>query len=469
MGVKTENVVGQAENIVDDVSNESVKTEDAVSEDTMAALKAKLAKKNKVEENIKAALEKVEGEKMPVVIVEKKKRSLNIGVIGSGQAGSRIAEALYSLNYSAIAINTASQDLEHIKIPEDNKLLLNYGIGGASKELQIGHDALETNRDAVAELISDKLGDAQIYLAAFSLGGGSGSGSCEPLLSILAETGKPIVVITILPLTTDDAVSKSNALQTLSKLTKLAQNKTIANLIVVDNAKIEEIYADVGQMDFFRVSNNAIVHTIDVFNKFSAQPSANKSLDSMEFAKLFTDGQGLTIYGELTVHNFEEETAIAEAVIENLNTGLLATGFDLKQTRYAGTMIIAHPEAWSKIPSSSVNYALALINETCPQAHSVFKGLYEDTTMSKDIVKVYSMFSGLGLPTSRIDQLKKEAQEEMAKVKNRDQSHNLNLKLDTGVDETTSKADHVRDLIKKKSSSFSKNFTGVGVKDFRKK
>src|SRR3990167_7028294 len=38
--------------------------------------------------------------------------SIKIGVTGSGQAGSRLAETFYNLGYLAIAINTARQDLD---------------------------------------------------------------------------------------------------------------------------------------------------------------------------------------------------------------------------------------------------------------------------------------------------------------------------------------------------------------------
>jgi cell division GTPase FtsZ len=458
MSVKNETIYVQKQELTDDVSNEeTVSTDlDGVSTDKLAALKAKMAKKQEGNTN------------MPPRIVEKKKKSLKFGVVGSGQAGSRIAESFYELGYQAVVFNTASQDLEYIKVPEENKYLLEFSIGGAAKDLSIGADAAESNRDGIANLVSDKLDDSQVLLFCTSLGGGSGAGSCETMVDILSATGRPVVVVTVLPMTTDDAQTKNNALQTLSKLAKLAQSKKIANLIVVDNSKIESIYTDVSQMDFFKVSNAAIVEPIDVFNKFSSQPSAFKALDSMEFAKLFTDGEGLTVYGELSINNYEDETAIAEAIVENLSHGLLAGGFDLKQTRYAGTMIIAHSDVWAKIPSGSVNYAMALIQETCPQAISVFRGLYTDDSMDKDVVKVYSMFSGLGLPTPRVEQLKKEAHEEMAKAKNREQNRNLNLQLDTGVEESASQADKVREMIKKKNSGFNKNFTGV-TKDFRKK
>ena len=58
---------------------------------------------------------------MPMVIVEEKNKSLRIGVIGTGQAGSRLAESFAKLGYDAIAFNTASQDLKFIDLPEENK------------------------------------------------------------------------------------------------------------------------------------------------------------------------------------------------------------------------------------------------------------------------------------------------------------------------------------------------------------
>ena len=91
--------------------------------------------------------------------------------------------------------------------------------------------------------------------------------------------------------------------------------------------------------------------------------------------------------------NFAEDTAIAEAVVNNLNGNLLAGGFDLKQSRYVGVIIAANKEVWAKIPSSSITYAMAMINDQCGTPKGVFKGIY--TVESPDpVVKVYSMFSG---------------------------------------------------------------------------
>ncbi len=442
------------ENITDNISNTEVKpSEDTVDLGKLAALKAKSQAKQ-------------QESKMAAKIVAQKETSLSLGILGSGQAGSRIAEAFYKLGYPSCVVNTAIQDLKYINVPDSNKLLLEYGLGGAAKEIEIGKAAAEAHRGEILQLVNDKLSSAQVHVLCLSLGGGSGAGSCETLVEILADTGKPLVVMTVLPMDTEDAQTKSNALETLSKLAKLTQSKRVNNLIVVDNAKIEAIYHDVSQVEFYNIANNAIVNPIDVFNTLSSMPSSTKALDPMEWSKLFIDGEGLTVYGEFSVDNYQEDTAIAEAVINNLSGNLLASGFDLKQSRYVGFMIAANKDVWSKIPASSINYASSMINDLCGNPKGVFKGMYV-VDNDLDTVKVYSMFSGLGLPASRVDQLKLETKELQSKVKDKDDSRKLTLELDTGVSETVSAAQKIKDKIAAKSSSFGKLMNNV-VTDRRK-
>jgi cell division GTPase FtsZ len=438
---------GSPEAVVDDISKETVQADNTVDVSKLAALKAKSQAKQ-------------QESKMAAKIVSNKERSLALGVLGSGQAGSRIAEAFYKLGYAACVVNTAMQDLKFIDIPDSNKLLLEYGLGGAAKEIEIGKAAAEAKRADIVQLVHERLGSSQVNVLCLSLGGGSGAGSCETLVDLLSEQGKPLVVITVLPMDTEDAQTKANALETLSKLARLTQSKKVNNLIVVDNAKIEAIYHDISQVEFYGVANRAIVEPIDIFNTLSSMPSSVKGLDPMEWGKLFTDGEGLTVYGELTVENYAEDTAIAEAVVNNLNGNLLAGGFDLKQSRYVGVIIAANKDVWAKIPSSSITYAMAMVNDQCGTPKGVFKGIYTVETPDP-VVKVYSMFTGLGLPESRVTQLKKDAQEHMHTVKGKDESRNLSLQLDTGTNETVSAAQKIKEKIAQKSSAFGKLVGGV--------
>jgi hypothetical protein len=214
------------------------------------------------------------------------------------------------------------------------------------------------------------------------------------------------------------------------------------------------------------VANKAIVEPIDVFNTLSYLPSSVKGLDPAEFTKLLIDGEGLTIYGELIVNNYEEDTAIAEAIINNLDSNLLAGGFDLKQTKYAGAIIAANKDVWAKIPSSSVNYAASMIADQCGTPKGIFRGVYTIDSPD-DNVKVYSWFAGLGLPTSRVEQLKRDAKERMQTVKDKEGQRTMNLQLETGTNETVSAAQKIKDKIAQKSSAFGK-LMGNPIIDRRK-
>jgi cell division GTPase FtsZ len=458
----------QSEVIMDDVSNNENKETGLppVDEEKMAKLKARLAAKEAAQETPKESEMTDTQQVQPEQKVEKKK-SINFGIVGSGQAGNRIAEAFYKLGYDAVAINTAPQDLKFITIPESNKLLLDYSLGGAAKEIEIGFRAAEHYKTQIAELVSHQLADAQILILALSLGGGSGAGSCEVLVDILSATGKPLAVITVLPMNSEDVQTKDNAIKTLAKLTRLTQSKKVHNLIVIDNAKIETIYSNVSQIDFFGMANKAIVEPIDAFNTLSSLESSVKGLDPMEFAKLFTNGDGLTVYGSLKITDYKTEDAIALAVVDSLDSNLLAGGFNLKQSKYVGFMIVANEKVWRDIPASQVSYALACVDEQCGSPETMFKGIYTDNSMPDDYVMIYSMFSGLGLPDMRVQQLKKEINDLSSVVKNKDVQRNMSLTLDTGKDQAVSKSQELKEKIAQRNSAFGR-LTNSTVIDRRK-
>lgn len=463
-------------NIIDDLSEilkkEEVKmSENELDTNKLAALKEKFNKiqqSSKEEEFTQVKDEELLKEKIMTRPVDKK-CSIKFGFVGSGQGGDRLAETAFQLGYKAVACNTATQDLDGIKIPEENKLLLQYGIGGAAKTLSIGHEAAELHREELYKLIEDKLGDCQAFVFAFSLGGGSGAGSSDVLIDILSLFNKPIIIITVLPMTHEDALTKQNSLETLSKVAKYVQEKKVHNVIVVDNARIETIYKDVSQLDFYPASNMAIMEILDAYNTYSMKSSVIKALDSMEFAKILTDGEGLSLYGCLNVENYEEDTAIAEAIVENMSSNLLASGFDLKQAKYIGVMMIANEKVWACIPSSSIDYAMSLINDHAESPLGVYKGIYVSNDIKENVVKVYSFFSGLALPVNRIDELKKDVELQKKLIKNKETSRNLNLNIDTGETEATSLAQKVKDKIKAKKSAFATFTQNMPVIDRRNK
>src|SRR5258708_4778735 len=455
MTAKTTKETFEREQIMDDITNSNISSETpSIDEDKLAKLRAKLALKNKETEMTTNHS-----------TLAKREKSINFGIVGSGQGGSRLAECWYRLGYDAVAINTAIQDLKFIDIPDSNKLLLEHGLGGAGKGLELGRQDGEKYRGQMTELVNTQLADSQILIVALSLGGGSGAGSCDTLVDILGGTGKPVCVMTVLPMDSEGSQTKSNALHTLSKLAKYAQSKKISNLIVVDNAKIEAVYRNVSQIDFFNVANKVIVEPLDIFNTVSAMPSSSKPLDSMEWAKLLVDGEGLSTYGTIKIYNYQEEDSIAEAVIENLNGNLLASGFDLKQSKYVGVIVSANANVWKSVTASSINYALHLVEDQCGNPNEVFKGIYVIDT-PEDCVTIYSMFSGLSLPESRVAQLKKEVEGLKLVAQEKDTKRNLSLQLDIGNQEI-SKVQEIKNKVASKNSAFNK-LTNSTIIDRRK-
>lgn len=434
----------EGEMVMDDLSNDNKQTveQPVMDEDKLAKLKARLAEKEREKQ-----------------LHTKRDKALKISCVSSGQAGNRLGAAMYKLGYDCVAINTTNADLKFIDIPDSNKLLIATSeIGGAAREMGIGRAAAEQNREKIAAMVNNQLSDTEVFLFFFSLGGGTGAGSSEVVIDILAETGKPVVCVCVLPMENEDLKAKSNALDTLAKVAKCLQSKKVANLVVVDNSKLENIFHNVGQMDFFNIANKAIVEPLDVFNYYAVQPSNSKPLDQMEWTKLLLS-EGLSVYGEITIDNYQDSTAIAEAVMSNLDNNLLASEFDVSQAKHVGYLVLANEKVWKEIPAVAINYTNELLTERCG-APEMYRGLYQ-TDMDQDIVKVYTFFSGLSIPTKKIDHLRKQVADLSKVAKEKEVQRTSNLSVNTGKNDTVSELQRIKDKIANKSSTFGKFTSGV--------
>lgn len=400
------------------------------------------------ESKLDALKKKVDSKKMSKI-----DQSIKIGVVGVGQAGSRLAETFYKKGYSACVINTSKQDLEFINIDESRKLLLEGSLGGTGKDLDLGREIFFNSESQIEEFIYPTLEGQDMAYLTVSGGGGTGSSSVDSMVDILFSMGLPIGVIYVLPKQTDDAKSKSNSIETLSRLADMTKENKISSLIVVDNAKIEQIFSGLSQSKFWDASNDAIVDPLVKFNSLTSKPSRHTSLDPSDFAKVISCGD-CSIYGVISTRNITEETGLAEAVIESLQENMLAEGFDISQTRVGGVIICANSETLDSMPAININYCFHMISDQTKGA-SIFQGVYDDETCNGE-VKIYTWFAGLGLPMKRIDTLKKESKDLEALQKEKESARNTQMSIDLGSDKTTKMTDEITRKIQKKSSSFGK-------------
>ena len=407
-----------------------------------------------LKEKIQTKNTKVE-EDMPVMEVVQQDRSVNIGVVGVGQCGSKIAEEFDSRGYKALAINTAMQDLKCINMHEKQKLFLDYALGGAAKDLDTGRAAVEEYADVITNTLQENFADSSVLLLAVSGGGGTGSGSAETMIGLMSQLGKPISVLYVLPLSSEDALAKHNTIQTLSKLAQMAKSDIIHSLIIVDNSKIELLYEGLSMSEFWKVANKAIVEPLHLFNKLSMNPSEYTSLDPMDFSRIFIGTGDCALYGTIEVKDYMEDSAIAEAMIQNLSGGLLSDNFDLSQTRSAGIIITGTKEVLQKVPATNIEYGFAMVSKICNEGTRIFRGVYE--VPGKDnVLRIYSFFSGLGLPEQRIEELRAEAEKHMDILKDKENNRASSMNIDMGKTKTTSATDALYKKITNKNSAMGK-------------
>lgn len=404
-----------------------------------------LMKSNKVEEK----------SNMTVMLVEQQDRSVNIGVVGVGQCGSKLAEEFYNRGYDVVAINTAMQDLKHIAIPESKKLFLDYALGGAGKDLDTGRAAAETYQDQILDHLKNNFEKNEILMLCVSGGGGSGSGSAETMVSLMSQLGKPLSVLFVLPMTSEDSLSKHNAIQTLARLAKLASSDTINSLFVVDNAKIELMFPGLSMAQFWKTANTSIVEPIHLFNKLSANPSAHTSLDPMDFSRVFVGTGDCALYGMIEVENYLDDAAIAEAMVTSIDSGLLSSDFNLSQTRSAGVIITGSKKALDEVPAANIEYSFAMVSKICNEGTRVFRGVYE-VDGHPDTLRIYTFFSGLGLPEERVADLKAEAERHMKALETKEASRATTMAIDIGKTKTVSAADALHKKITTKHSAMGK-------------
>jgi cell division GTPase FtsZ len=408
-------------------------------------------------------------ESMTVSVTAQKDRSLNIGVCGVGQCGNKIAKEFYDRGYPVALINTALQDLQLVEVPDRHKLFLDCTIGGAAKDLQTGEEAVAEYQEAILDMLKESFESCEVLLLVVSGGGGTGSGGAPMMCKLMSQLGKPVMVMYVLPMSTEDTLAKHNAITTLSRLADLSREGVFTSLFVVDDSKIESMFPGKSMAEFWKVANAAIVEPIHLFNKLSNSPSQYVSLDPMDLGKILLTS-GCSLYGMTKVDNYlENEGAVAEAMVNNLENGLLASDFDLSEASTAGVIIVGSKETLAKIPAAYLEYGFSMINKLSKDSLRLYRGIYEAKT-GDDSIYVYTVFAGLGLPQKRVEELKQDAEKHMKDLEGKDDAGKTNMIIDLGTKtKATNAADKIFERIKNKNSPLSKIMGNKKITDLRRK
>lgn len=285
--------------------------------------------------------------------------ALDILVVGLGQAGGKLAGEFYRRGYRALALNTAAADLRALDasggiplVPEEYRLNIGIeGFDGAGCDPSFGRSCVEAHADIIRSTVMKRSQGADMILLTAGLGGGTGS-SLRALIDALQEQPLPLLALVTLPMRGENAIVKVNAVRALSQLT----DANIRNLMIVDNARADELVRDASMSEYYAKVNQAIIEPIDQLNRLNSREDLQslRSFDGEELRKLLLAG-GVLNYGSMTIGHLTLQE-LNEAVHHCLRAGeLMPPGFEPTNVSYLAVIISASTPTLAKVPMSVID------------------------------------------------------------------------------------------------------------------
>lgn len=344
--------------------------------------------------------------------------AVKMAFLGVGQGGGRIAQAFWDLGYrKVLAVNTTPQDLEPLGMPEDRKIVIGHERGGAGKDPAQGELAAKESFEDVMDCMMRKWGESvEMLYICVGAGGGSGSGGWPVMMDAIREYAKstniekPIAkhlgLIMSLPKRSEGQRVQVNALKCVEQALDQIQKGRIRSLVLVDNARIHELYPGLPVKQFWTVANRNFAGVLHTFNLLAARNSEYNTFDRADFRSVIQDG--IMIFGMTKVDEWMGKEDISKAVRQNLKGTLLAEGFDLATADMAGAIVVAHDDVLSQIPMENIDYAFNSLGRALGnEGVTLHNGIYEGGSAG---MRVFTIIGGLHPPKERLEELKGLAQ-----------------------------------------------------------
>ncbi len=332
-------------------------------------------------------------------------RSFNLGFIGVGQGGCRIANTFRKMGYeNCVFLNTAKVDLDGLDAPEEQKLRIGDHPDGAGKRSAEGRRAAEVSnvdiRTYVRGLVLD--GVEKIFVCIGS-GGGTGSGAGPAVVSAVQEIAGRVAVIATLPASRElvsDAV-KQNSRELLSFLCDEAEENKLFPLIVLDNELIKNIAPIRSFRTMWDDGNEYGCKILDIFNVLSSQPTFLTSIDKNDL-KTVLDRPGTMFMGRSINKYSQDKTHTKRAIQGSFNRGIFLHS-DSPVENSDCAIIMKVPSEVLDMNVQVFDMIMDAINKTIddvPGGH-VHRGFYENHEGSN--AEIFTITIGDKPPRSAID------------------------------------------------------------------
>ena len=316
-------------------------------------------------------------------------RSLEITVVGLGQAGGNIASEFHRRGYRTLALNTAHTDLSALGpggvypvLPEDRRVYIGLeGYDGAGADPTYGADCVAAHEDLIREVVSAEAAGADAVLLTAGLGGGTGSAINE-LINILRNLDVPLIGLVTLPTDAESGIAKVNTVRAINELV----DAPLAAWIFIDNARVAGLHQNVSIADYYPLVNETLAAPIDALNRLNDSGdgvSIIRTFDGEDFRKLLLSG-GVLNYGVIGLPNITVDE-VAGAFRDCLEASdLMPGGYDPATVSHVGVVIEAPADVLDDTPVSTFEAIDERLKADTGGA-AVYRGIYctpaETTTL----------------------------------------------------------------------------------------
>jgi len=349
-----------------------------------------------------------------IVEPDAKQLAVKFGIIGSGQAGGRLASSFWDIGYRRVCtINTTSQDFLGLSLPKEKQMVLKAADRGAGKDPLKGQRALANSTEEVLNLMRHSWGeDIERVIITVGCGGGSGTGSAIGLYKLaryyLQQLGKEpkVGMVVTLPKKTEGGKVQANAYRLLSDLKILAESKALSPFIISDNERINQMFPNVSAKAFWGTANKNTVGLFDIFNVLACQQSAYVTFDAADYKSVLDSG--VMIFGATKLDSYTKDTDISDGLRNNIKRTLLAEA-DITKASHVAAVLCAPDNLLDILPQAHIDLAFTTLERIMGGENRdlmVHQGVYEGKKMG---LYLYTIIGGLSISEARLHLMKAKA------------------------------------------------------------
>jgi len=292
-------------------------------------------------------------------------------VVGVGGAGGNAVNRMIEAGLQGVefvAINTDVQVLELSQASRRIQIGQNLTKGlGAGANPDVGRQAIEEDRDQVAEILA---GSDMVFVTA-GMGGGTGTGAAPIVADIARESGALTVGIVSKPFTMEGIPRMRNADSGIALL-----KESLDTLIVIPNQRLLAVSSkDTTLRDAFRMADDVLLQaTRGISDLITVAGEVNLDFNDVRTVML-QGGDALMGTGEAVGEN-----RAVDAAQKALNSPLLE---DISVGGAKGVLV--NISAGSDLKLLEVNEAVTVITETAGSEANIIWGTVLDDSLEDEL------------------------------------------------------------------------------------